>query len=905
MPDWKSEIRQRLAGTSLEPAREAAIVEELAQDLDDCYEDLLTRGATEEEACRLTLAELRGSVTMRRELRRTERRVQPEPIIDNTNRRGKMIAELWQDLRYGARMMRKNPGLSAVIVLTLALGIGANAALFSVVNGVLLNPLPYPQPEQLVTLHQSKPNFDRGAIPYLNFLDMRKENRTFTAMAISRFFNYSLTGLGEPERVRGRQVSAEYFSVLGVKPALGRDFVTDEDKGGASLVALISAPLWKRKFDAAPDVVGKNMSLDDRSYTIIGVLPSSFNLSPSVEIYTLIGQWDAPPLRNRGAALSLHGIGRIKPGVTVAQAQADLDRVMRNLADAYPATNKGNGAKIDPLMESVTGDVRSILWMLLGAVGFVLLIACVNVSNLLLARSTGRGREFAIRAALGAGRRRLLRQSLAESALLSLAGGALGLAVAAFSLKATLNALPTALPRAEEISLDVRVLLFTFAIAMITGILSGLAPALKLSQWRLAETLKEGGRGASAARGRAQGVMVAVEVALALVLLVGAGLMIRSLSAIWNIDPGFRPDNLLTFGLNLPPSFRSASPQATRATLRELSDQLNATPGVRAASFSWGAAPLQSEDDLFFWLDGQTKPSSTSEMGMALVYTVEPTYLAAMGIPLRQGRFFTDQDDERARPVAVIDEAFARKNFGAESPIGRKIHLGDNQEPSQIIGVVGHVKQSGLDTDEKDSLQSQLYLPFRALSDNSLQGAASVSVSARGEGTGASSTALLDSIRRVVRAHGSQNIISRPQTMSEVIAGSLAERRFSMILLNAFAAAALLLANVGLYGVISYLVGQRTQEIGVRVALGASRADVLRLVLSHGMKMALGGVSLGLVAALGLTRLLTNMLYGVSATDPATFVAIALVLTAVALLACFVPAWRATRIDPLVALRYE
>ncbi|MDQ3013830.1 MAG: ABC transporter permease, partial [Acidobacteriota bacterium] len=778
-------------------------------------------------------------------------------------------------------------------------GIGANAALFSVVNGVLLNPLPYPQPDQLVTLHQSKPNFATGAIPYPNFRDWQKENQTFSAMAIMRWTSFSLIGTGEAERVNGLWVSADFLSLLGVKPALGRAFAPGEDERSVEPVVVISAELWQRKFNSSVDVLGKSLTLDDKSYSIVGVLPASFNLYRGNDVYVPIGQWNNPGLQNRGVALGLHGIGRIKPGVTVEQAQADLDRVMRDLAVAYPATNRGNGAKIVPLKERVIGNIGVILWMLLGAVGFVLLIACVNVSNLLLARSTGRTREFAIRAALGAGRWRLLRQSLTESTLLALAGGGLGLIVAAWGTQTALSLLPTALPRAEEVRLDGRVLLFAFAVSLLTGILSGLAPALKVSQWRLCETLKEGGRGASGGRVRAQGVMVAVEMALAVVLLIGAGLMIRSLNALWNVDPGFRPDNVLTFGLNLPPSMRTASPDAIRTALRELSNELGSTPGVKAVSFSAGASPLQGEDDLFFWLDGRPKPASQSEMNMALIYRVEPGYLTAMGIPLKQGRFFTNQDDERAPNIVVIDEVFARKYFPNEDPVGQRIHLDGYGEPSQIVGVVGHVKQWSLGADnDKQSLQAQLYEPFRGLPDNFVGAGAGVVVRADGV-----TPALFDSIRRVVQSRNSQNIISRPQTMNEAIAGSLASQRFLMVLLNAFAAVALLLASIGLYGVISYLVGQRTHELGIRIAMGAQARDVLRLVLNHGMKMALGGVALGLVAALGLTRLLAKMLYGVSATDPATFAVIALLLTMVALLACFVPAWRATKVDPLVALK--
>jgi predicted permease len=810
--------------------------------------------------------------------------------------------EMFQDLRFGARMLLKSPGFTAVVVITLALGIGANAAIFSVVNGVLLNPLPFQQPEQLITLHQSKPNFATGAIPFPNFRDWQRENQTFSAMAISRGTSFSLIGAGAAEQVTGRWVTADYFSVYGVKPQLGRNFAPGEDERGAGPVILISADLWQRKFKSSPDALGKGLTLDDKSYTIIGVLPASFKLNRGVDVFAPIGQWNTPALQNRSAALGLHGIGRLKPGVTLAQAQSDMDGVMRRLAAAYPEANRGNGAALVPLKKMLIGDVGPVLWMLLGAVAFVLLIACVNVSNLLLARSTGRTREFAIRAALGAGRSRLLRQSLTESMLLALAGGGLGLTVAGWGTKAALAALPTTLPRVEEVGLDARVLIFTLAISLLTGVLSGLAPALKTSQRRLAETLKEGGRGAGGGRHRAQGALVAVEMALALILLIGAGLMIRSLSALWNVDPGFRTDNVLTFGIRLPPSMRSASPEAARANLRDLSDKLNSMPGVRAASFSVGAAPLQGEDDLFFWLDDQPKPASSSEMHMALVYRVEPGYLTSMGIPLKQGRFFTNQDDERSLPVIVIDEVLARQYFPNANPIGKRINLGDDRGALQVVGVVGHVNQWNLDSNDKESLQAQLYEPMRQLSG----GFSSVGVVVRAEGDlGKTGAGLLESINRVVQGQNSQNIIFRPQTMNEVIADSLARHRFSMTLLNAFAAAALLLASIGLYGVISYLVGQRTQELGVRIALGAGRKDILRLVVNHGMKMALGGVALGLTAAFGLTGLMSEMLYGVSATDPATFAVIAALLTAVALAACLAPAWRATRVDPITALRQD
>lgn len=808
---------------------------------------------------------------------------------------------LIKDIRFGIRSLLRQPGFAAIAIITLALGIGINAALFSVVNGVLLNPLPLPDPDQIVTFDQSKPNFETGAIPYPNFLDLRKENQTFSAVTILRAQSFSLLGAGEPERVSGRYVSAGFCDVFGIKPVPGRAFAPREDEPGVGPVVLISHALWQRKFGGAPDITSRTMVLDSRSFSIVGVLPADFALFRTSDVFVPIGQWNNPRLTSRSAALSMHGMGRLKPGVTIEQGRADLNRIMQNLAVTYPETNKGNGATVGSLKQRLVGDISSTLWLLLGAVGFVLLIACVNVGNLMLARATSRGREFAIRAALGAGWWRLVRQSLTESMLLAVTGGALGLLLANWGTQAALAVLPTSLPRSSEVHLDYRVLLFTIGVSLLSGMLAGLAPALKNSKWRLSETLKESGRGSSS-RGRAQTVLVAVEVALAVVLLIGGGLMLRSMRALWNVDPGFRADNVLTFGFSPSPSLRDASPQTIRSTLRQLSAELNSTPGVRAASFSAGGTPLQGEDDLFFWIDGTPKPASQSEMHMALVYRVEPTYLTAMGIPLKQGRFFENHDDETSQQVVVIDDVFANKFFPGENPIGKRIRQGDN-DPQTIIGVVGHVKQWGLDTDESQSLRAQLYEPLRQFPDGAMVGlAAGVGVVVLGDG---SSTNQFDSIRRIIQNQNGENVVFRPQTMNEAIAQSLAERRFAAILLDSFAGLALLLASIGLYGVISYLVGQRTQELGIRIALGAQRKDVLSLVLADGIKMALAGVAVGLLASLGLTRLLTKMVYGVSTTDPATFAVIAALLIFVALLACLIPARRATKVDPLVALRYE
>ena len=824
------------------------------------------------------------------------------------------LEEFLQDLRFGARTLRKNPGFTAIAVLTLALGIGANTSLFSVVNGVLLNPLPYPHPEQLVTLHESKPNFKTGSISYPNFRDWQKDNHTFSAMAITRSYDFSLTGRGDAEQLRARFISSDFFSVLGVNPVIGRTFARGEDEIGGPPLAIISAGLWKRKFGASPDVLGKTLALDGKDYTIVGVTPAAFDIFQRsvriTEVFVPIGQWNNPLLPRRGAGLGIHGVGRIKPGVTVDQATADLERISQNLATAFPDTNNGITASMIPLRKDMLGNVQPILLVLFGAVGFVLLIACVNVANLLLARSTGRAREFAIRSALGAGQGRLVRQLLTESILLALAGGAIGLMVAQWATSAALSIVPAELPRAAEIRIDAHVLIFTMGASLLAGILFGLAPALKTSQPRLHETLKESGRGASGTRHRAQSVFVALEMAMALVLLIGAGLMIRSLTALWSVDPGFHPDHVVTFGLALPPSMMNAQPEAIRNYLRDLDNRLSATPGVQAVSQSWGAVPLSGEDDQLFWIDGQPKPAKDNDMDWTLDYIVGPDYLRVMGIPLLRGRFFAPSDDERSPLVGVVDDVFARKYFGNEDPIGKRIvmssvDLSPNGSKVQIVGVVGHVSQWGLDSDKTQSLRAQLYLAGLQMSDSyiaNVPGGGGTFVMARGDGT---TSALLGSLRQTSRQMNREQVIYTPQTMDEIISSTLAPRRFSMILLGVFAGLALLLSSVGIYGVISYLAGQRTREIGIRVALGARRVDVLRLVLGHGVKMALIGVAIGLVASLGLTRLMADMLYGVSPADPLTFLGVALLLTFVALAACYIPARRAMRVDPMVALRYE
>jgi predicted permease len=815
---------------------------------------------------------------------------------------------LIEDVRYGLRSLRKNPGFTAVALLTLALGIGANTAVFSIVNGVLLNALPFHDPDKLVVLFESKPHFKKGSISYPNFLDWRRDNRAFTSIAAYRPDSFSLTGTGEAEQVRAEMLSADFFSIMGVRLLLGRTFTAEEDQLGSGRVALISSGFWRRKFGSSPDALGRRIVLDGEGYTIVGVLPANFhltlpNFSDDRDIFVPIGQWTHPYFHDRSYALGMKAVGRLKPGITLTQARAEMDRVTQNLAVAFPQADAGEGAALEQLKHQMVGTIEPFLLMLLAAVCFVLLIACVNVANLLLARSTSRTREFAIRAALGASRGRVIRQLLTESILLAIGGATLGLLLAAWGSKAALAILPVSMPRAEEVGLDLHVLIFTGVVSILAGIFFGLAPALKTSRTNLQETLREGDRGMSGNRHRAQGIFVVVEMGLAVVLLIGAGLMIRSLIQLWNVDPGFDPHNVLSFSVALPPSANGVSADAARSIYRQLHDKLASVPGVRAVSLSGGSIPMTGDDEQLFWIEGQPRPSNDKDMNWTLRYTVEPSYFDAMTIPLKRGRLLTAQDDEHSPLVAVIDESLASRYFPQQDPIGRHINIKGIDKPLEVVGVVGHVKQWGLDSDDRESLHAQYYFSFMQMSDSEMrQTNGGVNVLLRsGEGY----QATLESVRNAVTSMNNQQFIFDVQTFDGIISKSLAAQRFSMILLGVFAALALLLASIGIYGVISYVVGQRTHEIGIRLALGAERLHILRLILGRGGILVLAGVALGLTSALLLTRLMASLLYGVRATDPLTFAGVAVLLTLVALAACFVPARRASKVDPMVALRYE
>jgi putative ABC transport system permease protein len=801
------------------------------------------------------------------------------------------MRSLLQDVRYAARRLLKSPGFAVVAVGALTLGIGANTAIFSVVNSVLLRPLPYPEPEQLVQVWESRPlqNMPRTEVAPHEFLAWAGQSQSFRQLAANDFTEYNLTGRGEPERVTGALVTASYFPLFGVSPARGRVFLAEEDEPGKNNVVVLGHDLWRSRFGSDLSVVGQSVSLDGVPCTVVGVMPRGFSLPNGAGLARPIAFGAAD--RARAGSHFLNVYGRLKEGVTVARAEGEMAAVAGRVEQDFGDANAGHRVVLVPLHEQVVGGARTALLVLLGAVGLVLLIACANVANLLLARAAGRRREVAVRSALGASRWRIVRQLLAESLLLSALSGAAGLLLAVWGVDLLVSLDPTGVQRAGEVTLDWRVLGFTLGLSLLTGLLFGLAPALQASKADFNETLKEGGRSAQGlGRSRLRGALVVSEVALTLVLLVGAGLLVKSFRQLLAVEPGFDPHGVLTMDVALPQA-KYAERQQITSFYERLIEQAAAMPGVEAAG-AVSVLPLAGNDNSnFVQIEGRP-PQPPGQALRAGRRNVSAGYFRALGIPVKLGRAFSASDSMDAQPVVVINEAMARSFFAGEEPIGKRIRTGDRSPWVEVVGVVGDVRHRGLDVDTRPEMFfPHLQTPSRQMT---------LAVRTAGD-----PLALAGPLRERVRELDRDQPVGNVKTMEAWVGESVASRRFSVLLLGVFACVAAGLAALGLYGVVSYTVAQRTHEIGLRVALGASPRDVLRLVIRQGMTLTLVGTAVGLLAALALTRVMSGLLYGVGATDPATFVTVPLLLVAVALLACYLPARRATNVDPMVALRHE
>jgi len=802
------------------------------------------------------------------------------------------------DLRFALRQLRKSPGFTLIAVITLALCIGANTAIFSVVNAVLLRPLPYPHSEQLVRVFGSQPQLALAPSSPANFLEWKEENQVFERIGTYVGQGFNLLGGDKPERVIGARVSADLLPLLGVQPALGRLFTNDEDQEGRGQVVIVSHDFWRSRFGGGPNIVRQTITLNDRPYTVIGVMPPGFAFpSTRTQVWVPIA-FNAAERKTRDTNF-IDVIARLKPGVSIEQARANMNAVARSQTERYPKTNTGVGVKVVSLQEHIVGNVRPMLVVLLGAVAFVLLIACANVANLLLARAAARQREMAIRGALGASRSRVVRLLLTESVLLAVVGGAFGLLLAFWSLGLLVSLKPANLPRLAEIGVDRTVFLFTLAVSVVTGLLFGVAPALQVSKMDLNEGLKESSLGGtdSPRRHRLRALLVVSEVALSLVLLVGAGLMIRSFSRLLAVDPGFKADHVLTAFVSLPVSKYPKREEQT-AFFDRLLERLRNVPGVSAAGLVTDI-PLYGGSSTGFDVDGRPE-ALPGQRPMTDYRLINADYFAAMGMKLVKGRAFSRYDTEAAPGVVIINETMATRFFAGEDPIGRRLDLsGDPKDLRDIVGVVGDVRNYGVD----EEVKPEVYVPFLQSAPDYLSGVVSaVTIVVR---SAIEPTALAAALREQVQALDKDQPVSELRTMEWYLADYMAQRRFNMLLLGAFAGVALVLAAVGIYGVIAYTVTQRTHEMGIRIALGAKGGDILRLVFRNAMATTLTGIALGLSAAFALTRLLRSLLYQVSPTDPVVFAAIPLLLLSVAVIATYLPARRATLVDPIEALRAE
>ena len=796
------------------------------------------------------------------------------------------------DLRFGARTLLKSPGFTVVAVLTLALAIGANTAIFSVVNAVLLRTLPYPDPERLVVLTEKMQGGERVGVAYPNYLDFRERARSFTEMAGYRDALLNLTGVDRPVRLQGREVSWNFFRMLGAQPELGRAFVADDEKKGAPLTVILGHATWQTQFGGDPAVIGKTISLDGKSYTVVGVMPAGFEFFRRDDLFVPLGASLLHGDEGRGNHSDMEVLARLKDGVSFGQASAGMDAVAAQLEREYPATNSGEGALTFRLLDRYASDVRGTLWVLLAAVGFVLLIACVNVANLLLVRAAGRQREIALRLALGAGRWRIVRQLLTESLLLAALSCLVGLALGVWMTEGLVRLAPEGVPRLGQTRLDTTVLLFTSVVSLVTGLLFGLLPAWHSARQDLHTTLKEGGRGTSGGRERTRRGLLVAEVALSLVLLAGAGLMLRTFYGLRHVDPGFSSENLLTMRVNLPTTGYDMA--RLRAFYKECPARVEALPGVRAAALTQ-SLPIDGSrwNSVFIAAD---KPVPPRDRLLSAAFTpVSTEFFRTLGIRLLKGRTFTDADADSRPNVAVINETLAARLWPGEDPVGKRLKQGwpEDQTPwREVVGVVADVKLNGVDRD----VPLQIYLPLEQRPSYTL------ALAVRTSGDPLSMAA---AVEQSVRTIDKDLPVSGVRSMDQLMGGAIARQRLTLVLLLGFALLALLLAAVGIYGVISYAVSQRTREFGIRVALGAQDRDVLRLVIGQGIRLTLAGVVLGLLCAFGLTRLMEALLFGVRPTDPLTFAVITLLLVGVALLACYLPARRAAKVDPGVALRYE
>jgi putative ABC transport system permease protein len=809
------------------------------------------------------------------------------------------MGAIWQDLRYALRMFFKNPGFTAVAILTLALGIGANTAIFSVVNAVLLRPLPYTDPSRLCFLFERLPSAPIIGPSYENWMDFRDQAKSFDSVAGVHNATFTLTGSGEPERLFGQMATANFYSLMGVNPIEGRTFLPEEDKAGGQPVALISYGFWQRHFGGAHDALGKNLTLDNQSYTVIGVLPPEFQFLQAVDVMVPFEPWARTLPDDRNWHPGLTAVARMKPGVTLEQAQAEMTTIAKRLEKQYPVYDTDMGAGVVGMHDQIVQNVRPALLVLLGAVGLVLLIACGNIANLLLARATGRRQEIAVRMAMGAGRARILRQLLTESVLLSFGGAAAGLLLAWASMAPLIKLASTNVPNVGPIGLDMQVLFFAAAVALFSGILFGLAPALQTARLDLRGMLNDATRGSTGSGRHIQlrGILAVAEVALAIVLLIGAGLLLRSFERLQDVSPGFQPAHLLVVDVPLSP--RAFPKSSQRMDFFDgLIQRASALPGVHGVGAATSLPVSGGGGSIHFNIEGH--PPKTAHDYIIIGYRpVAPAYLQTLKVPLLQGRLLTDADTEKSEFVAVVNEAMARKFFPGESPLGKHIQIGalpsEGVPYNRIVGVVGDMKQN-LATDPV----AEMYLPVRQA--DALIPIFSLSFVLRTE---VDPYAQVSAFRSVVHGLNPDQPMVKIRTMEENISTSVSLPRFRTVLLAIFAMSALLLSVVGLYGLMAYTVSQRVHEVGIRVALGAQSSDILKLIVGHGLKLVLIGVAVGLAGSFALTRLLATFLYGVTATDPVTFGGVALTLIVVAMVACYIPARRATRVDPIVALRYE